>query len=66
MTERKTKWAFSNFLKYKDKVHPILENWIQSHGYNIYDINCDYSKLTTKAERIPNSTVEILITNYNI
>ncbi len=63
--KKQIKWAVSNFLKYKDKVNTIVEDWAREHGYNIYDINCDYSNLTTKADRIPNSTVEVLITNYN-
>jgi len=59
------KWGMSNFIKHKDKVNEITENWAISNNYNIYNIKADYSKLTTKASRINEPTIEVLITNYN-
>ena len=63
--EQKIKWALSNFLKHKDKVNTLTEEWAIKHNYNIYNIHSDYTKLTTKAERISDPTIEVLITNYN-
>ena len=59
------KWGFSNFINYKDKTNTLTEEWAVINKYNIYKINSDYSKLTTKEERILDSTLEVLITNYN-
>lgn len=64
-TERGLKWGMSNFIKHKNKVNTLTEDWAISHNYNIYNIQADYSKLTTKAERIGDPTLEVLITNYN-
>lgn len=60
------KWGMSNFIKHKGEVNEGLENWVIKNNYNIYNINSDYSKLTTKANRSPEPTIEIIITNYNI
>lgn len=60
------KFAVSNFIKYKDKVNNIIENWANDNKYNIFQVNTDYSKLTTKAERSIEPTIEVVITNYNI
>lgn len=60
------KFALSNFIKYKDKVNNIIEDWANDNKYNIYQIHSDYSKLTTKAERSIEPTIEVVITNYNI
>lgn len=58
------KWAISNFLKHKDKTNKIIENWININNYNIYKINSNYINLTTKADRLNDPTIEIIITNY--
>jgi len=58
------KWAFSNFLKHKDKINSLLEEWVMDNNYNIYNIKSDYSKITLKAERINDPTIEIVVTNY--
>lgn len=63
--EQHIKWAVSNFIKHEDKVNVISEEWAMSHNYNIYNIHSDYTKLTTKAERINEPTLEVLITNYD-
>jgi hypothetical protein len=55
----------SNFIKHKDKVNTVTEEWAHEHNYNIYNIKADYSKLTTKAERVAEPTLEVLITNYD-
>lgn len=60
------KWAVSNFIKHKDKVNNILEEWANEHNYTIYNIHSDYSKLTVKAERMSDPTIEVLITNYTL
>jgi DNA adenine methylase Dam len=59
------KWGMSNFIKHKDKVNTITEEWAHEHNYNVYNIKADYSKLTTKAERVAEPTLEVLITNYD-
>ena len=64
-TERGLKWSMSNFIKHKNKVNILTEEWAINNNYNIYNIKADYSKLTTKAERIGDPTLEVLITNYN-
>lgn len=58
------KWGMSNFIKHKDKVNTLTEEWAYKQNYNIYNIKTDYSKLTTKAERVTEPTIEVLITNY--
>lgn len=58
------KWAMSNFLKHKDKVNKYTEEWALKNNYNVYNINSNYTKLTTKAERLPDPTIEVVITNY--
>lgn len=59
------KWAMSNFIKHRDKVNTITEEWAIKNNYNIYNIKSDYSCLAAKAERITESTLEVLITNYD-
>ena len=59
------KWAMSNFIKHKNKINKITEEWARTNNYNIYNIKADYSKLTTKAERITEPTLAVLITNYD-
>jgi len=55
----------SNFLKHQGKINQQLEDWAINNNYNIYNIQSDYSKMTTKAERVAEPTVEVVITNYN-
>lgn len=64
-TKQNIKWAMSNFLKHQGQINQQLEDWAIKNNYNVYNIQSDYSKMTTKAERIPEPTVEIVITNYN-
>ena len=59
------KWAVSDFIKYKNKINTVTEEWAQTNKYNIYKMNVNYSKLTTKADRITEPTLEVLITNYD-
>jgi adenine-specific DNA-methyltransferase len=59
------KWAISNFIKHKNHVNTIIEEWAIKNNYNIYNIQSDYSNLTVRAERSPEPTIEVLITNYN-
>lgn len=61
----KINWAMSNFIKHKGKINNTIEEWANDNKYNIYILQSDYSKLTTKAERIYEPTMEVLITNYN-
>lgn len=58
------KWGMSNFIKHQGKINQKLEDWAIEKGYNIYNIQSDYSKMTTKVMRVPEPTVEVLITNY--
>jgi len=55
----------SNFIKHQGNVNQKLEDWAINKGYNIYNIQSDYSKMTTKAARVDEPTVEVLITNYD-
>jgi hypothetical protein len=64
-TEQELKWGMSNFIKHKDKINTVTEEWAREHNYNIYNIKANYSKLTTKAERVAEPTLEVLITNYD-
>lgn len=59
------KWGMSNFIKHKSNVNELTQNWAFENNYNIYNIKADYSKLTTKAERVAEPTLEVLITNYD-
>ncbi len=63
--QQNVKWAMSNFLKHQGKINQQLEDWAINNNYNIYNIQSDYSKMTTKAERVAEPTVEVVITNYN-
>lgn len=58
-------WGMSNFIKHQGNINKQLENWAINNEYNIYNIQSDYSKLTTKANRIAEPTIEVLITNYS-
>jgi len=55
----------SNFIKHKGEINQKLEDWAIEHNYNMYNIQSDYSKMTTKAARTNEPTIEVLITNYN-
>ena len=59
------RWGMSNFIKHQGNVNQKLEDWAINKGYNIYNIQSDYSKMTTKAARVDEPTVEVLITNYD-
>lgn len=62
LSERGIKWALSNDLS-KNKY--ILE-WARSKGYNVFDIDADYSRSSYQTNRELTGTEEVLITNYNI
>lgn len=64
LNKNNIKWATSNFLKHKENINEQLQEWALDSNYNIYILHTNYSKLTTKAERNDNSTLEVLITNY--
>ena len=65
LTKFGIKWGFSNFLKHKNKTNTMLYQWLELHEYHMYNIQADYSKLTNKVQRKEQSTLEILITNYD-
>ena len=66
LTKNKINWGFSNFLKHKNKINYMLNDWIQNNKYTTYNIKANYSKLTNKLDRIVDPTMEILITNYKM
>lgn len=63
--EQGIKWGMSNFIKHKGEINQKLEDWAIEHNYNMYNIQSDYSKMTIKAARTSEPTIEVLITNYN-
>lgn len=59
------RWGMSNFIKHKGEINQQLEDWAVKNGYNVYNIQSDYSKMTVKAARSSEPTLEVLITNYD-
>lgn len=58
------RWATSNFIKHKGNVNQQLEDWALNNNYNIHVLHSDYTSLTTKAARVDDPTLEVVITNY--
>ena len=59
-------FALSNVLEHKGKENLILKNWVKENKYFVSYISKDYSNSNYHTiDRNKNSTVEVLITNYN-
>ena len=55
-----TPWALSNDFE----VNPSMESWALKKGFNIHELNHDYSSSFYSSKRPKNKTREVLITNY--
>lgn len=66
LNEKKVYFALSNVLEHKGKENLILKKWIEENTYFISYISKDYANSNYHTiDRNKNSTVEVLITNYN-
>ena len=66
LNEKNVYFALSNVLEHKGKENLILKNWIDEKKYFVSYISKDYSNSNYHTiDRNKNSTVEVLITNYN-
>lgn len=54
-------WALSNDFE----VNPSMESWALKKGFNIHELNYDYSNSFYCTKRLKNKTREVLITNYS-
>ena len=64
LNERGIKFALSNVLENKGKSNDILKEW--SKKYNVYHLNNSYGNCNYHAkDKSPNTTDEVLITNYS-
>ena len=66
LNEKNVSFALSNVLEHKGKENLILKNWIKENNYFISYISKNYANSNYHTiDRNKNSTVEVLITNYN-
>lgn len=66
LNEKKVYFALSNVLEHKGKENLILRNWIEEKKYFVSSISKNYSNSNYHTiDRNKNSTVEVVITNYN-
>ncbi len=62
--EKKIRFALSNVIEHKGKIHEKLLNWCLSNGFNINYINRSYSNSNYHIKDKSLITREVLITNY--
>lgn len=66
LNSKSVSFALSNVLEHKGKKNMILKNWIADNRYFVSYILKDYSNSNYHTiDRDKNSTVEVLITNYD-
>lgn len=66
LNERTVPFALSNVLDHRGKENVILKKWIEENNYYVSYISKDYSNANYHIiNRERDSTVEVLITNYN-
>lgn len=66
LNSKSVSFALSNVLEHKGKENLILKNWIEENNYFISYLSKDYSNSNYHTiDRSKNSTIEVLITNYN-
>lgn len=66
LNEKKVYFALSNVLEHKGKENLILKKWVEEKKYFFSYLSKDYSNSNYHTiNRNKNSTVEVLITNYN-
>lgn len=65
LNERKIKFALSNVIEHKGLSNDLLKNWISENKFYISFLNKNYSNSNYQViNRNPNSTIEVLVTNY--
>lgn len=66
LDEKGIKFALSNVLEHKGKVHNLLREWIEKRNYKINHLNFNYKNSNYQKNKleINNETLEILVTNY--
>lgn len=62
--EKRIRFALSNVIEHKGKIHEKLLNWCLSNGFNINYINRSYSNSNYHIKDKTLITREVLITNY--
>lgn len=63
--ERGVKFALSNVIHHKGKIHSILKDWAKENDYEINFIKFDYNNCNYQARNNQNITNEVLVTNYS-
>lgn len=62
--EKQIRFALSNVIEHKGKIHNKLLDECLSNGFNINYINCSYSNSNYHIKDKSSVTREVLITNY--
>lgn len=62
--KKQIRFALSNVIEHKGKIHDKLLNWCLTNGFNINYINCSYSNSNYHIKDKTLVTREVLITNY--
>lgn len=62
--EKQIRFALSNVIEHKGKIHDKLLKWCLTNGFNINYINCSYSNSNYHIKDKSLVTREVLITNY--
>ena len=67
LNERKISFALSNVIEHKGKENLILKDWVSKKNYVVSYLEKNYSNSSYHTiDRNPASTVEVLITNYEV
>jgi len=64
LSERGIKFALSNVLQHEGKENTLLQEWIELHNYNVYDLFMDYHYSNYQKKSKKPESQEVLITNY--
>ena len=66
MIKENVLFALSNVIEHKGKSNEILKNWINENNYYVSYLVKNYTNSNYHtSDRNPNSTKEVLITNYD-
>ena len=58
------KFALSNVIEHKGKIHTMLKEWVEENHFNLIYIKSNYNNSSYHLKNKNSTTREILITNY--
>ena len=58
------RWGLSNVTEHKGLRNELLIDWVNLHGFNLYDMNVKYNHSNYHAKHTDKVTKEVFITNY--